>query len=103
MFPNYMDAIPSRLALDVRLLRSVDASTYVPGHGSLATASDLDRYIEVLDDIEAAARRAHERGVSAEAAGGEYRIPDALGEWILFSPRYFERAIGAWMKELDSA
>lgn len=100
MFPNYVDAIPSRLSRDVRLLRSVEATTYVPGHGPLAAAADLDRYVSLLDDVEAAARRAMERGLTAEAVGAAYRIPADLGEWTLFNPRYFERAIGAWMKEL---
>ncbi|MGD8319746.1 MAG: hypothetical protein PVJ02_04815, partial [Gemmatimonadota bacterium] len=102
MFPNYVDAIPSRLSLNVRLLRAMDAGTYVPGHGSLADGADLDRYITLLDDVEAAARRAREEGRSAEEAGSDYRVPSTLGEWTLFNPRYFERAIGAWMKELDS-
>ncbi len=100
MFPNYMDAIPSRLTLDVRLLQSLEAAVYVPGHGPLADASDLRRYATLLDDVEAAARRALERGITAEQAGSEYRVPPELGEWILFNPRYFERAIGAWMAEL---
>ncbi len=100
MFPNYMDAIPSRLTLDVRLLRSLEASVYVPGHGPLAGAADLERYSTLLDDVEAAARSALERGVTEEQAGSEYRIPRELGEWFLFNPRYFERAIGAWMEEL---
>lgn len=100
MFPNYVDATPSRLSRDVRLLRAAGASTYVPGHGPLADASDLDRYVELLDDVEAAARRAVERGWTAEEAGSAYAVPEALGEWTLFSPGYFARAIGAWMGEL---
>lgn len=102
MFPNYVDAVPSRLSRDVRLLRGAGAATYVPGHGPLAAASDLDRYVSLLDDVEAAARRAVEEALTVEAAGAAYRIPAALGEWTLFNPRYFERAIGAWMKELGS-
>lgn len=102
MFPNYMDAVPSRLSLNVRMLRSLAATTYVPGHGALARASDLDGYISLLDDVEGAARKALEDGVDAREAGERYRVPDALGEWLLFNPRYFETAIGAWMKELGS-
>lgn len=102
MFPNYVDAIPSRLSGAVRMLRAMDAATYVPGHGALADASEMDRYIDLLDDVEAAARRALERGVDAEEAGAAYTVPQALGEWTLFNPRYFERAIGAWMTELTS-
>jgi len=102
MFPNYVDAIPTRLTANVRLLRTLGASTYVPGHGPLADAADLERYQTLLDDVEAAARRAVERGTSAEDAGAAYRIPGSLGEWTLFNPAYFSRAIGAWMKELGA-
>lgn len=101
MFPNYVDAAPERLSADVRMLRTLDAATYVPGHGPLADATDLERYQILLDDVEAAARRAAERGMTAEEAGAGYRIPAALGEWALFNPGYFSRAIGAWMREFD--
>ena len=102
MFPNYVDAVPSRLSLDVRMLQSAGASTYVPGHGPLAAPPDLDRYLQLLDLVEAAAREAAAAGTPAEEAGAAFRIPASLGEWTLFNPRYFERAIGAWMKELSS-
>jgi glyoxylase-like metal-dependent hydrolase (beta-lactamase superfamily II) len=102
MFPNYMDAVPSRLSLNVRMLRSLGASTYVPGHGVLAGSADVERYLALLDDVEAAARRAMERGMSAQDAAADYRVPAALGEWVLFNPRYFETALGAWMKEEGS-
>jgi len=100
MFPNYVDAAPSRLTMAVRLLRERRAGTYVPGHGALADGEDMDRYLALLDDVEGAARRAVERGMSAEEAGAEYAVPAYLGEWMLFNPRYFERALGAWMEEL---
>lgn len=100
MFPNYVDATPSRLTMAVRLMRASDASTYVPGHGPLADAAALDLYIDLLDDVEEAARRALDRGMTAERAGGEYRLPPGMREWVLFNPAYFSRAIGAWMDEL---
>lgn len=103
MFPNYVDAVPSRLSLAVRLLRELQAEVYVPGHGTLADADALDRYIELLDDVEAAAHRAMERGMTAEEAGSQYTLPETMSAWTLFNPGYFERAIGAWMKELDGA
>lgn len=102
MFPNYMDATPGRLTRDVRLLRMLDVDTWVPGHGPVADAADLDRYRALLDDVEAAARRAVDRGISAESAGAAYRIPESLGSWTLFNPAYFETAIGAWMTELST-
>jgi len=102
MFPNYVDAIPSRLSANVRLLRTLGAATYVPGHGPIADAAELDRYQGLLDDVEAAARRAIERGATAEEAGEAYRLPPGVEAWTLFNPAYFSRAIGAWMKELGA-
>ena len=100
MFPNFVDAKPSQLTRSVKSLRELQGVRYVPGHGTVATPDELDRYLSLLDSVEYAARGAIARGDTAEVAGAAYRIPDALGEWVLFSPRYFERAIGAWMKEL---
>ena len=102
MFPNYMDATPSRLTQAVRLMRASDASTYVPGHGPLADAALLDRYIDLLDDVEAAALRAMERGITADQAGSEYRLPAGMAHWELFRSEYFATAIGAWMTELGA-
>lgn len=101
MFPNYVDAVPSQLSRSLARLRALGGDTYVPGHGTVATPAELDRYIALLDSVEEAARRALERGITAAAAGSEYRIPPPLGEWVLFNPRYYERAIGAWMRELQ--
>ncbi len=103
MFPNYVDATPSRLSQAVRLMRATDAATYVPGHGSIADAAALDRYIDLLDDVEGAARRAMERGLTSEQAGDEYRLPAGMRNWTSFNPSYFGRAIGAWMTELGGS
>jgi glyoxylase-like metal-dependent hydrolase (beta-lactamase superfamily II) len=101
MFPNYVDATPSRLTQEVRVMRLLGATTYVPGHGPLADASAVDGYLTVLDSVEAAARTAIERGMTAEEAGAEYSLPAGYEAWTLFSPNYFARAIGAWMTELQ--
>jgi len=102
MFPNYMDAIPSRLTQAVRLMRATSASTYVPGHGPLSDAASVDRYINLLDDVEAAAHRAMERGITAEQAGSEYRLPAGMADWELFNSDYFVTAIDSWMTELGA-
>ncbi len=100
MFPNYMDATPSRLSESVLALKLGGWATYVPGHGPLADLDDMGRYVAVIDSVEEAAHRALLEGWSAEEAGERFRIPMELGEWTLFSPRYFEQAIGAWLQEL---
>jgi glyoxylase-like metal-dependent hydrolase (beta-lactamase superfamily II) len=102
MFPNYVDALPSRLSREARMLRTAGAATYVPGHGPLADASALDAYIGLLDHVEAAARDAMGRGMTPEEAGAAYRLPSGLEGWTLFSPGYFALAIGKWMQELSA-
>lgn len=101
MFPNYMDAIPSRLSRSVRALQAEKRVLYVPGHGPLAAGEDLARYVAVIDGLEETARRALKEGWTAEEAGKRHRIPENLGEWTLFNPSYFQRAVEAWMKEWD--
>ncbi|MCH7991077.1 MAG: MBL fold metallo-hydrolase, partial [Gemmatimonadetes bacterium] len=100
MFPNYVDAIPSRLTQAVRLIRAGNHSTYVPGHGPLADAAAIDRYVGLLDDVEAKARRAIERGITPEQAAAQYRLPPMALGWTSFSDSYFATALGAWMREL---
>lgn len=102
MFPNFVDARPSLLTKSVRRLRALDARVYVPGHGLRTDAAGVDAFRELLDIVERAARDAHASGRSAVDAAADFRMPAAMADWTLFSPRYFERAIGAWLKELAS-
>jgi glyoxylase-like metal-dependent hydrolase (beta-lactamase superfamily II) len=99
MFPNYMDAIPSRLSRAVRALGSQSARIFVPGHGPLADSHDLARYTSVIDGVEETARLARSEGWTAEEAAARHSIPGDLGEWTLFNPSYFQRAVEAWMRE----
>ncbi len=102
MFPNYMDAIPSRLSAAVRNLRVTRRRIYVPGHGPLADPAALAGYVEVIDGLETTARTARREGWTSEEAGARHSIPEHLGEWTLFNPNYFQRAVEAWMKEWES-
>lgn len=99
MFPNYVDAIPSRLSRSVRQIAR-HAGPFVPGHGEMADAEALSHYLSLIDDVEAAARRAIDSGTPLEAAAGQYAPPGALGEWVRFSENYYERAFRAWEREL---
>ena len=100
MFPNYVDAVPSRLASSVKSLRRDRPTIYVPGHGALAREADFDRYASMLAEVEQAARKARRQGTSAADAGAAYSLPPSLGEWVLFNKVFFERAFAAWYKEL---
>lgn len=99
MFPNYMDAIPSQLSRAVRALQGDNGRRYVPGHGPIADTGDFARYVAVIDGLEETARMARREGWTADEAGARHRIPEDLGEWTLFNPSYFQRAVEAWMTE----
>ena len=101
MFPNYMDAVPSRLSQSVRALQALPTRSFVPGHGPMADADAMSRYVALIDSVEAAAREARRRGMNAEDAAGAYEVPEALGEWVLFNPAYYQRAIESWLVELE--
>ena len=103
MFPNYVDAVPSALSRAVRSSRGEAETVYVPGHGRLADQAAFDRYVEVIDAVEAGARTAFAAGDDAEAAGGAFTLPAALGEWTLFGRTYMARAFGAWYRELSGS
>ncbi|MDE2980090.1 MAG: MBL fold metallo-hydrolase [Gemmatimonadota bacterium] len=103
MFPNYMDAVPSRLSRSVRALQAMGADTFVPGHGPLADAAVMSRYVALIDSVEEAARNAWRRGINSDDAAAAYVVPAELGEWMMFSPNYHQRAIQAWLDELAGA
>jgi len=100
MFPNYVDAIPTRLTQSVKALRRDRQTIYVPGHGALAREPEFDRYAAMLGEVEQAARKAHQAGTSATDAGAAFTLPASLGEWTLFNKVFFERAFAAWYREL---
>ena len=100
MIPNYVDAMPSELARQVRALQRDRRTAYVPGHGAVADAAAMDRYLTVLMEIEAAARAAFTRGTPPAEAGKAFVLPPQLGQWALFGPTFYERAFSAWNREL---
>ncbi|MEN8145705.1 MAG: hypothetical protein ABFS14_12230, partial [Gemmatimonadota bacterium] len=75
--------------------------TWVPGHGDVADRAAIQRYVALIDDIEDEARGGHAAGRTAAATAAEYRPPESLGEWVMFSPRYYEVAFRAWHVELE--
>ncbi len=99
MSPNYVDAVPSQLSRAVRSLQADQRRLYVPGHGPMGDGDDLARYVAVIDGIEETARTARREGWTAQEAAARHSIPAGLGEWTLFNPSYFQRAVEAWMRE----
>jgi glyoxylase-like metal-dependent hydrolase (beta-lactamase superfamily II) len=103
MIPNFVDALPTELTKQVRALRRDRSTVYIPGHGAVADAAAIDRYLAVLGELEMAARTAHTRGIAAADAAKGFALPAALGEWALFGPTFYERAFAAWNRELSTA
>ena len=103
LFPNYRDARPTRLIRHVREVLADRVALYVPGHGDISDQAGLARYVDLLEDVGQAATRAVESGVPSAEAAGRYSVPESLGEWAMFSPRYYEVAFGAWERDLQGA
>ena len=105
MFPNFVDAMPSKLNASVHALRRERETLYVPGHGALAHAPEYDRYVAMLGEVERAARAAYAAGTSATEAGNAFALPASVGDWALFNPAskaFYQRAFEAWYKELKN-
>ena len=100
-FPNYRDTTPSRFAASIRDLRAQERTTWVPGHGPLADRAAVERLLAVVELLADHAARSHERGLDAAAAAETFELPPAAAEWHLFSPSYFEVAIGKVYAELE--
>ncbi len=100
MFPNYRDTTPSLFAASVGSLRRERETVYVPGHGSLSNGGDIDLYLQLIDDVGAAAQHAIEAEIPIPEAAAQYSLPESLGEWVMFRPQYFEVAFRAWEREL---
>ena len=102
MFPNFRDTTPSLFATSIRAARRARETVYVPGHGPLAGAAEIEDLLAVLDEVEAAARASFDAEVSATEAGRIFTLRESLGEWTLLGENYFELAISAWHRELSA-
>ncbi len=100
MFPNFVDASPRALTASVKALRRGRATRYVPGHGPVGSDADLGRYLAMLDEVEAAGRKAAAAGTAPADAADRFQLSPSLGEWALFTPTFYRRAFEAWQREL---
>jgi glyoxylase-like metal-dependent hydrolase (beta-lactamase superfamily II) len=100
MFPNYVNAIPSKHAASLRAILAEPDALYVPGHGPLAKRADIELLLTLLDDVEQKARAAIASGAPLEAAASHYTLPAGVADWAMFSPSYFRVAFQAWTREL---
>ncbi len=100
LFHNYVDAIPSHLRRSAGELLAEPDRIIATGHGYVANAGDLQDYLNLLDHVEAGARASYEAGKTPAEGAANFTVPESLGEWTLFNPRYYETAFEAWRREL---
>ncbi len=101
-FPNYVNAVPSKLVPSVRHLFKDSNKLMVSGHGGTAKAGDLGMYVELLEAIDKGAQEAHDAGLTAEEGGAKFVVPEATKNWIRFNPQYPIVAYNAWYRELNA-
>ncbi len=101
MFPNYGDAIPSRLNQFASQIVKAKQTTFVPGHGPIADAESVERYQAFLKFIEEQAKLALADGLSAEQAGEKFKLSDEFSKWLVWAPDNATRAFNAWFRELS--
>ncbi|MEL7486280.1 MAG: MBL fold metallo-hydrolase [Pseudomonadota bacterium] len=100
-FHNYVDAIPSALRRSAGAVLEDKNTIVVTGHGYVGKAGDMRSFLDLLDHVEDAAKASHKAGKTPAEGAADYKVPDSLGEWKLFNPRYYEVAFEAWRRELD--
>lgn len=99
IFPNYLDAIPSRLNEYADAMRASEDAIFVPGHGPVADADAVRQYREFLGFMQQAAEKAKEAGQTPEQASAEFQLPASLEQWLVWSPAVVERGFQAWFRE----
>lgn len=103
MFPNYGDAIPSKLEEYLKQITAAKDVTYVPGHGPIADQEAMQKYKELLELVRESATKAFKAGDNINAASKEFKLPESLSQWAIWSPDNVKRAYQAWYKELKAA
>ena len=98
LFPNYVDAIPTRLADSCYELLRDRETTFVPGHGPITDHEGVQPYLDLIELIEARAREL-DSGRDVEQLAANFKIPESLGQWTLFREGLIEDAIRAWERD----
>lgn len=102
MFPNYKDAIPKRLNDYVDELLEQKDATIIPGHGPIADQAAVKSYQTFLAFVQAAAEDAFKAGKPAEEAAKDFKLPDHLNEWLVWSPDVAKNGYLAWYRQFEA-
>ncbi len=74
-FPNVEDASMLEWMKTLRQVLSLDARTFVPGHGQPGSRTDVENFLNYLEDLKALVEPAVARGDSLEQAVRDLHIP----------------------------
>ena len=103
MFPNYRDASPAKLNDYVSHLLKNNDNVYVPGHGPVADREAVKSYQDFLSFIQEEAEKAHKSGKSPAKSAKDFKLPESLKDWLIWSPAVVQPAFIAWNRHFDSA
>ena len=99
VFPNYGDATPPMLdTFATEMLGFGSDTIIIPGHGPVAGQPAVKLYQDFLAEIRSAATTAHKAGTPSERASTDYKLPDSLSDWIVWSPENIKKAFAAWYR-----
>ena len=101
MFPNYSDATPGNLNKYAAEMLAKPEAIYVPGHGPVADLKALEGYQAFLKHIQTVATSAFEAGTSAEDATKDFKLPEPMANWNIWSPQVAKNGFAAWYRELE--
>jgi glyoxylase-like metal-dependent hydrolase (beta-lactamase superfamily II) len=102
MFPNYGDAIPSKLSTYVEEIKQAKETTVIPGHGPVADTDAINKYSDFLAWIEAWSKDSIQKKESIDDATADFKLPKEFADWIVWSPDNAKKAWSAWNRELNA-
>ena len=102
MFPNYGDSFPKKLNEYAASLTQLENDVViVPGHGPLADSESAKIYVDFLGYVQIAAEKAIAAGGDLDTAAGEFKLPERLKNWMVWSPENAQKAFAAWKRASD--
>ena len=99
--PYLADGDPDRLLDALKELRRLDAACFVPGHGPVGTARDLELLAEYIETCMETARMLVKEGNAAKERIAGLKVADAYAQWQF--PQFFQANIQFLCQRLKAA
>jgi len=99
--PYLADGDPHQLLKSLEELSQLDATCFVPGHGSVGTLDDLKVFIEYIDYCLDTAQTLVKEGSDYEDRIAELKVAESYKHWQL--PQFFQANIRFLCQRLTSA